>query len=47
MPYGARVSRDDKWALYASYGKDPMTILLELIWTRLVYKHNLDGGVFG
>lgn len=47
MPYAARVNADDKWALCASYGKDPMLILLELIWTRLIYKHNLSNSVFG
>lgn len=47
MPYAVRTNKNDKWALYASYPKNPMLILLELIWTRLSYKYDLSSDIFG
>ncbi|MNW32566.1 hypothetical protein D3C74_95110 [compost metagenome] len=47
IPYSLPTNTKE-WISYASYGGDPLSLLLELIWTRLYYIfEELDLGVFG
>ncbi|HNP95374.1 MAG TPA: hypothetical protein PKJ63_07085 [Cyclobacteriaceae bacterium] len=46
MPYISTLS-DGKWPFYNSSSGKPILHLLELIWSRLSYRYNLDHGIFG
>lgn len=47
MPY-ALASESKEWIAYGSYDGNPMTILLELLWTRLYYMfRELPQSIFG
>lgn len=35
------------WVMYGSYAANPMVLLLQLIWTRLVYQNKVPGEIFG
>ena len=43
MPYLFTTDEGDRWACYASYFTNPLTLLLELIWTKLTYMYHIDG----
>lgn len=47
MPYAMKHNVNDAWALYGSYARNSMTILLEILWTRLTYKFGLGSNIFG
>lgn len=49
MPYVMQASGGDpeEIPLYASNGRTPIVILLELIWTKLAYKYKLNHEIFG
>jgi len=54
MPYALKVQygdgreeSSDFYHIYGSYSKNPLLILLELIWTRLSYQFGLPSDVFG
>ena len=46
MPYSAPMT-DDRWLFYASYSRDPLLLLLELIWTRISYLYGISSDIFG
>jgi hypothetical protein len=46
IPYVIGLNTDD-WVLYASYNKDPLLLLLEIIWTRLTFLFHVSSDVFG
>jgi hypothetical protein len=46
MPYSAAF-KDGFWPVIASHSLNPFRSLLELIWTRLSYFHNLPSDIFG
>ncbi|MCU5493495.1 hypothetical protein OCB70_14025 [Bacillus cereus] len=47
MPYIGFIDNNDYWNFYASSGNNPLLLLLEIIWTRLSYKYNIDSSIFG
>ncbi len=47
MPFAAPLSEDGFWRFYGSRSSRPLEALLELIWTRLAYRYNLDASLFG
>jgi hypothetical protein len=46
LPYCGRV-QNEFWTVYASYASNPCILLLELIWTRLTFSHNISSIIFG
>lgn len=46
MPYVCPMI-DDNWPVIASYGSNPLLILIELIWTRLTYLFDITSEIFG
>lgn len=46
MPYVARIE-ENSWPFYNSSVNKPIIHLLELIWTRLSYRYNLNPDIFG
>lgn len=46
MPYAGSLI-NDFWPFYCSYSGNPLTLLLELIWTRLSYNFELGSALFG
>jgi len=46
MPFIAPLEDDNVWPFYCSAASKPVELLLELIWTRLVYQEQLDPSVF-
>ncbi|MBV9865455.1 MAG: hypothetical protein JO316_08910 [Abitibacteriaceae bacterium] len=47
LPYASPLQHDNYWNMYGSYSGNPMVLVLELIWSRLAYKHGLPVSVFG
>lgn len=47
MPYVGHLDKEEFWNFYASTTDNPLLYLLEIIWTRLSYKYNIDSSVFG
>lgn len=47
IPYAAPVEKNYSWQFYCSSESNPIEILLEIIWTKLVYNDKLDSSVFG
>ena len=45
-PYHAQLQANGRWPLLASAGSDPIHYVLELIWTRITYLHQVSG-LFG
>jgi hypothetical protein len=45
-PYHAQLLSNGRWPLMASAGSDPIHFILELIWTRITYLHEVSG-LFG
>ncbi len=46
MPFSAHLEADGGWPFYCSKGSKPVELLLEIIWTRLVYQDQLSPSVF-
>lgn len=46
MPYAGILDENGNWPFYCSASSNPLEFLLELIWTRLVYLHELSPSVF-
>jgi hypothetical protein len=46
MPYSAPLI-GEKWLVYSSYNKNPLLLLLELLWTKLSYKFGITSDIFG
>ncbi len=46
MPFIAPLDEDLFWPFYCSSVENPLELLLQLIWTRLVYQKQLDPSVF-
>lgn len=47
MPYRGQIGEDLFTPILASSNKNPILILLEVIWTRLHYIYNIDASIFG
>ena len=47
MPYGLNIQDIDDYCWMASYRRNPILLLLELLWTRLSSQYNLPVTVFG
>jgi hypothetical protein len=47
MPYIGFLDNNDFWNFYGSSIDNPLLLLLEIIWTRLSYKYNIDSKIFG
>lgn len=47
MPFSAQSEDPHEWPLIASYGRSPLTLLLEVIWTRLSMARLIGTSVFG
>lgn len=46
MPYALRQNRED-WLLYGSVAEQSMLVLLELLWSRIASRFDLDPAIFG
>jgi len=46
MPFCSPIQEDGCWPVYGSITGNPLELLLEIIWTRLVYDDKLSGEVF-
>ena len=46
MPFIAPLEKDYYWPFYCSSAKAPIEILLQIIWTRLVYQEQMASSVF-
>lgn len=47
IPYSGELEDDDYWAFYVSSNHNPLNHLLEMIWTKLSYKHEISSNIFG
>lgn len=47
MPYSAKLMNVEGFCWLASYRRNPILLLLELLWTRLSYQYDLPSDVFG
>lgn len=47
MPYSLHLQGVEEYCWMASYRKNPIVLLLELLWTRLSYQYDLPSIVFG
>ncbi|GMX62804.1 hypothetical protein Elgi_26110 [Paenibacillus elgii] len=47
MPYIGILDEGDFWNFYGSSIENPLLLLLEIVWTRLSYKYNIDSSIFG
>lgn len=47
MPYAIKLEVDGEFTWMASYRRNPIVLLLELLWTRLTYQYGLSTGIFG
>lgn len=47
LPYAAKIVPELGWPFYLSYAKNPLKVLLELIFTRLTYLFGLSDEIFG
>lgn len=47
MPFGTPLLDDNSWAFYNTTAENPIKYLLEILWTRLSYKYELDSDIFG
>jgi hypothetical protein len=47
MPYPGPFGKDRRWGFYGSRSANPLTVLLELIWTRLNYYYDAPPSIFG
>jgi len=46
MPFCCPIDEDGYWPFYCSTSANPTELILEVIWTRLVYESRLSGSVF-
>lgn len=47
VQYGDEYKEGDFYHIYGSFSKNPILLLLELIWTRLSYQYKLPASIFG
>jgi hypothetical protein len=47
MPYSVVFDHDGGFVWMASYRHNPITVLLELLWTKLTYHYNISSYIFG
>jgi hypothetical protein len=47
MPMAQPRRKDGFWPILASHAGNPFRTMLELLWTRLAYRHNLSASIFG
>ncbi|MBJ9978806.1 hypothetical protein IBT50_02140 [Bacillus sp. S70] len=46
MPYATPIEADDFWVFYCSYNKNPLLLMIEILWTRISYKYKVTD-IFG
>ena len=46
MPYAGALGKDGFWDMYASSSHNPLLHFLELLWTKITYKHGISTNLF-
>ena len=46
MPFATPLEQDGHWPAFGSVTANPVELLLQIIWTKLVYEHKLPSSVF-